>query len=429
VILPIDAIPSQAKSALDWGKELSTELEVDVALLGSIRHSGNQLRISIQMIRTSDSRCLWSDRFDAKLDCHFDVQAELALRITQALPDCQVHCMRPHRPRANANSGLAMHACSLGYHSWQLRKADALRKAVNYFSDAIELDPLYADAYAGLADTYISLSYGHLMSPQKAASSALKAIQSALKLDRHSIKVINAHINWLIHCSWNLPAAEKLCRKMIDSGRMDARTVQLYSSIMILSGRHQESIRLALQACQLAPEPEQVSLNGQVALAYFYSADYGRAITFVQRIIELQPQYMMGYAILGRAESQLGNWDKAVSAFTKGVELSQGSPFNRALLASAYAGSKEVSKAHAILDKLSAEEDSDDFPAFDISAAYAVLQQEKEALRNFRRAIDRRDVMTVFAGQDPRFSRLRNSAGYRQIISNISPSMIPSATV
>lgn len=419
VVLPLEVIPSQAASPMAWANEIATELEVDVILSGSVRYLDSRLRISMQLVRASDMLCLWSDRFDAKLDNTFDAQAELALRITRALPDCQSQCKKLHKHGAGANSGLAHHACSMGFHSWQQRGSAALTKAVHYFNDATELDPRCAEAYAGLADTYISLSYSHLMPARQAASRAWKSAQTALHLNAQSIKVNNAYINTLIHCNWNLRTAEQHCREMIDAGRFDARTMQLYSSIMILRDRHLDSIRLALRACELAPEPDQVHLNGQVSLAYFYAGDYANAVSFIRRTVYRQPQHMMGYVLLGRAEAQRGNWNEAILAFTKGIELSQGSAFNIALLAYAYAASGDIARAGTMLKKLIAEPDKENFPAYDISAAYAALNDEHEALEYIRTAVDRRDMMTLFVKQDPRFSRLQNSSSFRQITSSI----------
>jgi TolB-like protein len=429
VVLPLNAIPSQATSALGWANEIASELEVDVVLSGTVRRSDDRLRISMQMVRASDLQCLWSDRFDAQLDHRFETQAELARRISQALPDCQSQCMSLKTRRATANVGLAYHACSMGFHSWLQRGVEALGKAVNYFNDAIELDPECAEAYAGLADTYISLSYNHMISPRKAAAGAWEAVQTALKLNRHSIKVINAHINVLIHCSWNLPDAERLCLKMIESGKMDARTIQLYSSLMSLRSRHQDAIKLALHACQLSPESSTANLEGQVSLAYFYSGDYERAVSMARRLVQQRPQHMMGYVLLGRIEAQLKNWDDAIAAFTKCTSLSQGSMLNQALLAYAYAGCGETARAQNVLRELGESRDDDRFAAYEVSAAYATLGMERESLEYIRKALDNWELMTLFLGHDPRFSRLRNSSGFQHIASTIHPNRMLSAVV
>jgi tetratricopeptide (TPR) repeat protein len=175
-----------------------------------------------------------------------------------------------------------------------------------------------------------------------------------------------------------------------------------------------------LRACELASEPDQLHLNRQVSLAYFYSGDYSNAVSFVRRAVEKQPHHMMGYVLLGRAEAQLGNWEQAISAFTRGVEISGGSLFSKALLASAYAGSGDESRAREILNQLSAERGKEGFPSYDVSAAYAVLKQEREALKFIRMAFEKRDMMTLYISQDPRFSRLRSSEEFRKLSSSIS---------
>jgi tetratricopeptide (TPR) repeat protein len=392
-------------------------LEIDAILMGSIRHSGPQLRVSLQFIRASDMLCLWSERFEAEMGSSFDLLAELAMKICAALPDHRVRGDKPGRSGSTANSGLAFHACSMGFHAWSQRSAGGLREAIDYFNDAVELDPGYADAHAGLADTYLSLSYCHLIPARTAASLASKAARTARRLNKESIRVNNAYVNSLLHCDRNLDLAERQCRQMIDAGRQDARTLQLYSSIMILRDRHEDSIRWALHASDLGEERDQIPLTGQISLAHFYSGDYENAISIIDKAIEKQPRYTMGYVLRGRAEVQRGNWQHAVSAFTKGMELSNGAPFAKALLASAYAGGGDKARSHAILTELGTERREDTFPAYDVSAAYAALNKEKEAMTYLRSALKNRETMSIYIGKDPRFSGLRKSLEFQRVSS------------
>lgn len=419
IILPSKALPSPGTSTLDMMKNAAKEFEADVLLTGTIRYSGNQVRVSIQLIRPSDSLCVWSDRFDAALDNFLVGQAELAFRIGQALPKETIRSVKERKLERRGEDGLAYHACTMGVHYWQRRGRTALMKALSYFQDAIELDPHCVDAYAGLADTYVSLSYNHLMSPREAASLSWKAVEAAVKLDRSSTKVRNALINLLVHCSWDLDTAEGHCRELINSGRMDGRTLQLYSTVMNCRGCHHDAIDLALQAYRL--EPLSDFTNGQVSLAFFYAGDYGSALSFIRRTIDLQPQYLMGYALLGRTEAELGNWDEAIQAFTRGLEVSHQSAFIKALLAYAYAGKGEASTANSLLHELEQESHDECYPAYDVSAVHAILNQEKEALQNMNRACGARDMKTIFVQQDPRFRRLREFKGFEQIASSICP--------
>jgi TolB-like protein len=427
IILPSKAIPSPGTSTLGLMKNAAREFEADVLLTGSVRYSGNQVRVSVQLIRPSDSLCVWSDRFDAALDNILAGQAELAFRIGQALPKETIRSVKERKLERQKNDGLAYHACAMGVHYWQRRGRAALMKALSYFQDAIELDPHCVDAYAGLADTYVSLSYNHLMPAREAASRAWKGVEAAVMLDRSSTKVRNALINLLVHCSWDLDTAEGQCRELADSGKMDGRTLQLYSTVMNCRGRHHDAINLALQAYRL--EPLSDFTNGQVSLAFFYAGDYGSALSFIRRTIDLQPEYLMGYALLGRTEAELGNWDEAIRTFTRGLEVSHQSASIKALLAYAYAGSGEASTASLLLRELEQESHDECFPAYDVSAVHAILNQEKEALQKMTRAYGARDMKTNFVQQDPRFRRLREFKGFEQIASANCPNALTPAAM
>jgi tetratricopeptide (TPR) repeat protein len=168
--------------------------------------------------------------------------------------------------------------------------------------------------------------------------------------------------------------------------------------------------------------------NGQVSAAYFYAGDYGSALSFIRRTIDLQPEYLMGYALLGRTEAELGNWDEAILAFQRGLGISPRSMFIKALLAYAYAGSGDKAQAHRLLRELEDERNDECFPAYDVSAVHAILDREDDALRNIHKAVGTRDMKSIFVEHDPRFASLRGSTGFKQITSAIrSDAVLPLA--
>jgi TolB-like protein/Tfp pilus assembly protein PilF len=430
ILLLLKALPSPGSASLSLVKSVAREFRAEAILTGSVRYSGNRLRVSMQLIRASDSLCLWSDRFDAALDDPLMAQAELAKRISQALPNVQSQLGNRQGLHLASGGGLASNACAMGFHSWQRRGRSSLFKALNYFQDAIELDPSCADAYAGLADTYVSLSYNHLMPAREAASKARAAVDTAVALDRKhrrdSIQVRNSRINLLINCSWDLAAAESECRELIDRGSMDGRTLQLYSSLMTCRGRHTDAISLALHANRLQPDSDLI--HGQISLAYFYAGDYSNAMNFVSRTIELEPQFLMGYALQGRTQAELGNWDQAIKSFRSGLAMSPDSTSLKALLAYACAGGGDASGANILLQELEDESHGECFPAYEVSAVHAMLNQENEALKNMNRAYGSRDMKTIFVKHDPRFAHMRSSTGFQDVASAVYPDWImPSA--
>jgi TolB-like protein/Flp pilus assembly protein TadD len=417
IYLSTGALPSHGASAPGFTRNIAREFGAEFYLAGAVRYAGNQVRVSVQLVRSDDSICLWSDRFDTALDHVFQAQAELAQKIAQALPVQMVRRIARSRQGRVSEHEAAYHACMMGLHFWKQRTRTDLMRAVRYFQDAILLDPCCADAYAGLADTYVSLSYNHVIPPRQASQAAQHAVNSALKLAPASRNVRLAEINVKTNCTWEWQAAERACGELIESGGIDARTLQLYSGLMINFGRHDEAISLALHAQRLDPLSD--SLNSLVSFAYFYAGDYDSALSFVERAIELKPQFTMGHALLGRTEAERGNWDRAIAAFHRGLELASDSAFLKALLAYGHAGSGDAHTANQILHEVELERGDACFPACDVSAVHTILNHENEALQNISKAYDMRDIKMTWIQHDPRFTRLRRRAQFQQIASSV----------
>jgi TolB-like protein len=419
ICLSTGALLSHGASTPGFMRNVAREFGAEFYLTGAIRYAGNEVRVSMQLVRSEDSICLWSDRFDTTLDHVFQAQAELARKIAHALPEQMVRRAARSIHDRVVEHGPAYHAYMMGLHFWKQRTASDLMRAIGYFQDAILFDPSWADAYAGLADTYVSLSYNHVIPPRQATEAAQHAVETALKLAPTSRNVRHAEINFKTNCSWEWQAAEQACRELIDSGCSDARTLQLYSGLMINFGRHDEAISLALHAHRLDPLSD--SLNSLVSFAYFYAGDYDSALSFIQRAIELKPRFTMGHALLGRTEAERGNWDLAIEAFERGLEQGSDSTFLKALLAYGHAGSGDAQAANALLREIEEERGDACFPAYDVSAVHAILNQEDEALENIFKAYDMRDIKMTWIQYDPRFSRLRRLAQFQQIASSVCP--------
>jgi TolB-like protein len=415
VVIPSCPPAARDGSTIGQLRRMARKVGSDVILRGSIRHFGNQVRVSAQTIRTTDLLCLWSGRFDARLDNAIQAQADLASQIGKELRAQRVNGVREVCCDGATKEELALQVSDIGFHYWRRHDRTSLMKAATYFQDAIELNPKCAEAYAGLVNTYVFLSYSHLMPGRQGAASARQAIETALGLNRDSVKVRNAHINFLINFCWDFPGAAQRCRELIDSGHADGHTLQLYSALMTFRGRHHEAIDLSLSAYRLDPESDLVT--GTASLAYFCAGDYGNARSFIHRTIDLNPQFVLGYSVLGRAEAGLGRWDEAISAFTRGLAVLPGTASLKALLAYAYAGSGRTPAADALLNEIESESEDECFAAYDVSAVHAILNREQEALWNLQRAYVARDMRTLTLPFDPRFASLRGMRGFDKVAS------------
>ncbi len=342
-----------------------------------------------------------------------------AQRIVQPLAEHMVpRANSIERPRGEEPEP-AYHARMMGLHFWKQRTRSDLIKAVGYYQDALLLDPECGDAYAGLADTYVSLSYNHQMPPRRAMEAAKRAVDSGLALAPDSLNVRHAEINFRANCAWEWEAAERLCQRIIESGRFDSRTLQLYASLMISLGRHDEAIQLSLHAHRLDPLSD--SVNSQVSFSYFYAGDYDNALSFANRTIELRPRFTMGYALLGRTQAERGHWEQALQAFERGLELSSHSALLSALVAYGYAGLGDSDRANEILREIEGDAPDECFPAYDVSAVHVKLKQENRAVENIFKAYDMHDIKMTYLHYDPRFSSLRLLPEIQKITASIFP--------
>jgi tetratricopeptide (TPR) repeat protein len=255
------------------------------------------------------------------------------------------------------------------------------------------------------------------MPPRQAIEAARNAVEAGLRLAPESLNVRNAEINFKVNCAWDWPGAEQVCREMVQTGGVDSRLLQLYASLMINLGRHDEAIRLSLHAHRLDPLSDLV--NSQVSFSYFYAGDYANALSFIDRTISLRPRFTMGHALRGRTQAERGDWQEAIKAFERGLELSADSTFLKALLAYGHAGGGDAERANEILGEIEVEAGNACFPAYDVSAAHAKLNQESEALENIFKAYEMRDMKMIYVQYDPRFTSLRGLPQFQKIASSI----------
>jgi TolB-like protein len=417
VCLTTRSFPVHGPSTAAFFRNTAREFGAEFYLTGTLRSVERQLRVYLQLMRSRDASCVWADRFDTNLEQEFHAHSELAQRIVRSLREHMLPIGILKDDQHSEDRGPAYHACRLGLHFWKQRTGTDLLKAAGYYQEALLLDPKCVDAYAGLADTYVSLSYSHQMPARQAMEAAKRAVDAGRALAPGSLNVRNAEINFRTNCAWEWAAAERLCEEIVDSGCVDSRTFQLYASLMISLGRHDEAIRLSLHAHRLDPFSDIV--NSQVSFSYFYAGDYGNALSFIARTIELRPRFTTGHALLGRTQAERGNWQEAIHAFERGLGFCTRSLLLKALVAYGHAGLGNSERANEILREIEADAGDECFPAYDVSAVHAKLRQEKEALANLLKAYDMHEMKLTYLQYDPRFNTLRSLPELRKITASI----------
>ena len=312
-------------------REVGRTLNVATLLVGSVRKSGNRIRVTAQLIDVSNGLSLWSQTYDERaMSDILDIQVDLGLRIARALetnltPSEQARLVR--KPTENLE---AYTLYLKGRFAWGQRN-QGLFTAIEYFNQAIAVDSSYARAYAGLASAYGPLSLFGYIRPEEGRAKMGAAARRAVELDDglaegHTMLAAYLHIY-----EWNWAAAEKEFQRALELDPNYPTTHRFYGFFLGMMGRFDESLqhhRRALELDPLAPDVE-------IGTALLRLGRYDQAEAAFREKIAREPTYWIGYDGLGQVLELTGRRTEAVSAFERSVALSGPALRPRALLARA----------------------------------------------------------------------------------------------
>ena len=297
--------------------QIARELGVDAIVEGAVQLSGQRVRITAQLVDAATDKHLWAEDYDRELsdvlllqsEVSRDIAAKIDLQLTpqqrQQL-DKQAHPVVPE----------AYESYLLGRYYWNKRTADGLQKSGTYFHRAIQQDPNYALAYAGLADYYAFLTLlggPEIMPPRKAMADAKAAAERALKLD-DSLAEAHASMGHVLHnYDWDWSGAEREFKRAIELNPNYSIVHHWYAHELMQTGRTQESLKEATRAVEL--DPLSLFVNNGLARQYYLSRQYDQAIAQCRKGLEIDPGYVPARIQLGLALVQKGMLDQAISEF------------------------------------------------------------------------------------------------------------------
>jgi len=300
-----------------------------------------------------------------------------------------------------------------GRYYWNKRTPSGLKKSIEYFQDAIERDPNFAQAYAGMADSYNLLAYAGSLPPKYAYLQATNAAMKAVRLDD---TLADAHTSLAdIHSvyDWNWPAAEKEYRRAIELNASYAIAHQWYASYLIATGRSDEGIEQARKALEL--DPLSLMINSNVGWSYYLVRRYDDALLQFQATLELDANFGPAHLNLGRVYEGKGKMEEAIFEMNKGISLSGESPGGLAALGHAYAVFGMRNKAREIIDHLMTLSEEGYVAPYDIAVVYAGLGNDELALSWLQKAYESRCGELMYIKVDPRLDRMRGDSRFRSL--------------
>jgi TolB-like protein/DNA-binding SARP family transcriptional activator/Flp pilus assembly protein TadD len=397
-------------------RQIARELNVAHILEGSVRQSGGRVRISAQLIDARADKHLWVQNYDAELREIFRVQEQIAREVVRALEIELGEQGSAVLARQGTADPEAYQLYRRGRYLWNTRTRQAHERAIEYYRRAIERDSSYADAYAGLADAYLT-SYQLNLSDLSEAEiySRMKwAAERALALDDRSA---DAHTSFAISLQWqkNWPGAERELRRAIQLNPSNATARSWYAMLLSAHGRSREALDESRRAYELDPFAVVVSAN--YAWQSYLTGDNDRAIEQHHRTLEIRPSYGGTYAGLAFAYAQEGRLEDAVRALQKGIDLGAAPPDFLADLAYVQALRGQTKTALTNLERAKAHP----FEPFNIARAYVALGQRDSAFAWLDRSSWQWPHRAVLS--DPTLDPIRSDARFSQLSARVEREM------
>jgi len=397
--------------------QIARELNVDAVVEGTVLRSGDQIRITAQLIDASTDKHLWSQSYQGELRDTLALQGEVARAIADQI---RVN-LNPQEQAALKNVRVVNPEAYVSYLKgrffWNKRTADSLKVALAYFNEAIDEDSKYVQAYSGLADTYALLGDWQyaVMTPKEALPKAKAAAIKALELDSTLGEAHNSLAFCLDGFDWDFDAAGKEFKRAIELNPGYATAHHWYAWHLSLLGRYDEAIVEMRKAENL--DPLSLIINADLAELLVLGHSYDESIQQSRKTIEMDPNFALAHNQLAQAYLQKHMNDEAVAELQKAAQLSGGGPTIMANLARAYAASGERSEAIKLLTDLKKRSNSIYSHGSEIAVIYAALGDMDQAMNWLEKGYEERFNPGVLSR--PGFDPLRSDPRFQDLVRRI----------
>src|SRR6516162_6115160 len=399
--------------------EIARELNVDGIVEGAVIRSGDRIRVDAQLVEAVTDRHAWAQTYERHIGEVISLQGEIARAIASEIqakltPEEHARLLRPE-PVDPQTYELYVK----GRYLWNKLTDDSVRKSIEYFQQAIQRQPSFAPAYAGMADAYFAGCYRDV-APEEACSKAKAEAVAALQLDETLAEAHTALAACLFWYDWNWPGAEREFQRALGLNPNYARAHQFYGQYQKAMGRKNWAAEVK-RAAELDPV-SPVNAGGDW---YLESGEYDMSINLLRKKLELDPQSAFVHMLLGRAHAMKGAYADAIDYFQTAVNLSGGAPGSLtpgslSLLGYAYGVSGKRTDALNVRRQLELLSQRRYVSPYDIAVVYVGLGEKDRAFKWLDKAVAERSTHLVMLNRpgemdslrsDPRFAEVKRRVG------------------
>ncbi|MBA2527804.1 MAG: protein kinase [Pyrinomonadaceae bacterium] len=389
------------------------ELKVGAVLTGRIVQRSDDLAISVELVNARDNTHIWGEQYNRPLSDIIAVQGEIARDISEKLRlRLTGEEQRRLTQRYTENTEAYQLYLKGRYHLNRLTD-DGFMKGREYFQQAIDKDPNYALAYAGLADAYNMLSGFNVLSPKECYPSARTAAMKALALDDKLAEAYTSLGTVKLTYDWDWSGAEREFKRAIEINPSHSDAHQMYSFYLSAMGRFDEALAGMKHAQEL--DPLSLAKIAGIGDIFYYQRQYDRAIEQYQKALEMDANSGFAHWSLGNAYVQKGMYADAIAEYQKSIPLSGDSPDEPASLGYAYALSGKRREAQQVIDELQERSKRRYISPTVIAFIYAGLGEKDQAFALLDKAHNERDVILVLLKVEPMFNSLRSDPRFADL--------------
>ena len=400
---------------------IGRELNVDALLDGVYQRIGEQIRVSVQLVSVTNGLTLWATKFDEHFTNIFAIQDSISEQVIRSLALKLSGEEKNQLAKSYTDNAEAFHLYIKGRYFWNQRSIEGIKKGLEYAQQAIAIDPTYAPAYVGLADSYNLLGGQHsVLPPRESFPKARGAVLRALEIDEHMAEAY-ASLGFINCClEWDWSTAEQNYLKAIALKPNYPTAHHWYGELLITDGRFDEGLGQLRMAQEL--DPLSLAINADLAAAFYYARKYDRSENQLENLLDLNSNFVRARVLLARVWAQKAEYGKAIEMARSAVELSGDDPVAVGALAYILALAKQSREANKVLDDLQRSQKRRYISAGNIATIYIGLDKKELAFDWLERAYQNRDIVVVWLKVNPVFDPLRSDPRFTKLLERISNS-------
>jgi TolB-like protein len=382
------------------------ELEAGAVLAGRMVTRSNALSISVELIDVRDNSIIWAGRYNRSIDDLATVEEEIAQSVADTL-----------LPKRSQQDPEAYRLYLRGRYFWNKRNGDAVKKGLDYFHQAIELDPVYGLAYAGIADSYSIMVFNNMISPRDGLLKARAAATRALELDERLAEARSSLAFVKMFYDWDWAGAEQEFHRTFELNPNYSIARQWYAMELAALGRHEEAVRETERGLQI--DPLSLSINATSSLLLYFVRQYDEALEQGLATVEMDPNFFASHFATALALEQKGQLDRAIAEFRASADLSGRWPLFVAGYGHACATAGKREEALRAIAELRDTSVRKHVSSFAVAAVYAGSGDKNLTLDWLEKAHDERAAWMIFLNVHPYFDFLRTEPQFQNLLRKI----------